>query len=502
MLKFNILKKEKGITIVSLTTTIIILLILAGISLIAVNINNGIITNASKAKFMTEIQDIQEKIEIKEVTENKGIKFQFGSLENLIARKDIYNKILSIENGKLVYNAEEVNEKQLKWLQEMNIPAKENIIPIYNEEQFKKIGSGENIKIDQYTYVFALNAKYQLQNNINLECSEGNQWIAIGNESNPFSGILDGNNYIVSGLYISNSDINQGIFASISGTIKNIIIKESYVSSDAGRAYIGILAGKSTSNSQIINCINYGKVESTNSVGGLIGENHGTISGCINKGEIVGIHADIGGIAGSNNSGQIIGCENSGNISDGTGCRGGIVGINYSGTVSKCINNGELFGQASGGIVGCNAGKIEESYNNGITRYGGICQTNENNGSVINCYNMQENKGTNIWAAGITGQNKGIIKNCYNLGKAINGLLGNNTGTMENCYYLSGISTKMQIDSSTGIATNSGEKTEKEMKNDDFVKQLNENTSILIWLKDEKIINNGYPILYWEKNKH
>lgn len=44
------MKKEKGITIVALSVTIIVLLILAGISIKLVLDNNGIIGNAQTAK--------------------------------------------------------------------------------------------------------------------------------------------------------------------------------------------------------------------------------------------------------------------------------------------------------------------------------------------------------------------------------------------------------------------------------------------------------------------
>ena len=85
------------------------------------------------------------------------------------------------------------------------------------------------------------------------------------------------------------------------------------------------------------------------------------------------------------------------------------------------------------------------------------------------------------------------------MGKSINGLLGNNEGTMENCYYISSASNKMQIESSIGTTINCGEKTEEEMKNDEFVKQLNEDANEAIWKKDENNINNGYPIFNWQE---
>lgn len=50
MLEFIELKGKKGITIMALTVTIIILLILAGISITALTGNNGLIKNTRKCK--------------------------------------------------------------------------------------------------------------------------------------------------------------------------------------------------------------------------------------------------------------------------------------------------------------------------------------------------------------------------------------------------------------------------------------------------------------------
>ena len=43
-------KKEEGITLIALTITIIVLLILAGVTIAAISGDNGILQNAAKAK--------------------------------------------------------------------------------------------------------------------------------------------------------------------------------------------------------------------------------------------------------------------------------------------------------------------------------------------------------------------------------------------------------------------------------------------------------------------
>ena len=124
---------------------------------------------------------------------------------------------------------------------------------------------------------------------------------------------------------------------------------------------------------------------------------------------------------------------------------------------------------------------------------------NNINGIIRNCYNVQQNPGKNPWSAGIACENHGTITNCYNLGKAINGLLGYNTGTMKYCYYLSGTSTKMQIDISTGTTENCGEKTDIELKTIEFLNLLNTGNTESMYVEDKTNINNGYPILKWQQ---
>lgn len=59
------IKSEKGVTLTALVLTIIILLILAGISISVLSGPNGLIEKATLAAKNTEISEIKEKIELK-----------------------------------------------------------------------------------------------------------------------------------------------------------------------------------------------------------------------------------------------------------------------------------------------------------------------------------------------------------------------------------------------------------------------------------------------------
>ena len=61
------MKNQKGLTLVALVVTIIVLIILAGISINLILGDNGIITIAKKAKENTELAKIQEETELNEL---------------------------------------------------------------------------------------------------------------------------------------------------------------------------------------------------------------------------------------------------------------------------------------------------------------------------------------------------------------------------------------------------------------------------------------------------
>ena len=61
------MKNQKGVTLVALVVTIIVLIILAGISINLILGDNGIITIAKKAKENTELAKIQEETELNEL---------------------------------------------------------------------------------------------------------------------------------------------------------------------------------------------------------------------------------------------------------------------------------------------------------------------------------------------------------------------------------------------------------------------------------------------------
>lgn len=191
------------------------------------------------------------------------------------------------------------------------------------------------------------------------------QWTPIG-KPNYFCGTFEGNNHVIKGMYVSETSNFAGLFGVSSGTIQNLAIKDSYVTSTA--ADTGGLCGAVTGG--VINCHNidtniYAKNQM---VGGIVGEFVGnSIIGCSNTGNIEVYNSGskfsgnprAGGITGAAIYGQnIINCTNYGTIS---GCAlevGGISG-GLKGKAENCINYGSIIGDTTslgfydvGGIVG------------------------------------------------------------------------------------------------------------------------------------------------------
>ena len=477
--------EKNGITLIALVITIVLLLILAGISISSLT-NTGLFNKAKEAKFKTEVSSIKDDYEMykikQEIENSKNI--NFGTLKNLLNIENDYNTKLIIENGELTYIKDEVTEVEIKWLEELGIYETKNVIPIFTVEQFKKISSNEEVQIEQLDgrrFIFGSDSYYILQNDLNLNGTEDNPWNTISS----FNGTLNGQNFKISGLYVNSAEGSKGIFGTNYGTIEKLEIVDANISVKGSS---GVIC--SVNEGEIKEVIADGVIKTNttgtgaSTLGGICGNNNGTISNSYNHVHINGAYQDFGGISGIN-YGIIEKCYNDGSIESGFGL-GGIVGRN-NGTVKLCINAGNIivhgdYGSPYGGISGHNKGKILNCYNFGtigtsgeLGRYiGGISGTNNEGAEIINCYS---------------------ISNIY--GQLIGGIVGMNSSKIENCWYVKRGNYSIQHDCSTTEPVNSGEKTESEMQSEDFANLLNQGNEQEIW-KQNAYINNGFPYLSWQ----
>ncbi len=201
-------------------------------------------------------------------------------------------------------------------------------------------------------------------------------WFPIGNSSVKFSGNYNGNYFTITGLTINDAAGYNGAdglfgYVSASGIISNLGI--------------------------VIN----GSVAGVSNVGGLAGENLGTISNCYSSGTVSGSGNYAGELVG-NNSGTINNCYSAGNVSA-TGYCGGLVGIG-SGNITNCYSMASVNGISGkyffGGLVGeQNGGTISDCFAAGSVAGGdstGGLIGSEQSSTIINSY----------WDINTTGQTK------------------------------------------------------------------------------------------------
>ena len=121
-------KKERGITLIALIVTIIVLLILASVSIAMLIGENGILTQAKRAKEETKEAEIKEKIilavtsakilddELSQSTLQEAIDKEFGEkIANVISNGD-YTFTINFISDKQDYNVvEDGVEKKINW---------------------------------------------------------------------------------------------------------------------------------------------------------------------------------------------------------------------------------------------------------------------------------------------------------------------------------------------------------------------------------------------------
>ncbi len=329
------------------------------------------------------------------------------------------------------------------------------------------------------------------------------EWTPIATSASPYTGIFDGQNHTISGLYFNQEDsYNVGLFSRNNGKIANAGILDSYF---YGTSKVGGVCGNNYTGT-ITNCYNTGSVSGLGTLGGVSGYNDtGNITNCYNTGNVSGSSGFVGGVSGYNSKGTIINSYNAGSVS-GLEYVGGVSGINYTGSITDCYNIGSVSGSEGyvGGVSGDNnGGTITNSYNagsvSGIERYvGGV--NGWNKGTITNCYNIGSVSGSG-YVGGVNGWNKGTITNCYNTGSVsgtgvnVGGVIGRNesNATIKNCYYDSTIYTGTAIGYDGGTTEKVEGKTTEQYKTGEVAYLLQLDQSDEVW--GQTIGTDTYPTL-------
>ena len=189
-------------------------------------------------------------------------------------------------------------------------------------------------------------------------------WTPIGNESNKYVGTFDGNDKIISNLYINATSVNTGFFGyATDGSIKNITFDNAKVKS-TGSYDTAILAGAAEyciieNIKTLANC----SVEGNMKTGGIAGMAEGNISNCENHAMVKGSYT-VGGVVGSyNGSSNISSCANYGAVTGTNDEIGGMVGHFSFGTIQNSANYGDITGTCYVGNLigtadGCNLNNV------------------------------------------------------------------------------------------------------------------------------------------------
>lgn len=163
--------------------------------------------------------------------------------------------------------------------------------------------------------------------------------VRMGNPIPTYSGTFDGNNKTVSGLYFNGNSSYIGLFGTSEsdGNIKNVGVVDSYFKGDD---YVGGVCGQNLGT--ITNCYNAGNltaIQSGANIGGICGDNDGTIANCYNTGTVTatGSVASVGGVCGCSTTAPISNCYNIGTVTATSSDAdiSGICGYNF-GPVTNC----------------------------------------------------------------------------------------------------------------------------------------------------------------------
>ena len=383
-MKIKEITKKEGITLIALVITILILLILAGITITAITGENGLIKSSLNAKEETEIADERETVNIctaQSMGKDKRGDIKKESLQNELdnyigesktevlkgSSDELYvyfidtNRYYDVDINGNIEGPVKVNRVEDEYPGDITKDKNGNELSGETEEEAYEINCIEDlcalsnscnkgstyakkyiklmIDLDFKSDLSYVSGKFAVEGNI-PSCSSvdelknilstGEGFVPIGKKNNMFRGYFDGNYYTISNLYI-NTDDHAGLFGSCwTAVIKNIVVEgEINVRNDLSLSLVqaGGITARSRGSS-FINCINYANIK-----------------GLDNK-------ARMGGISGVefNDGSKFINCANYGTIT-GTSNNSGILGWDWS-TYSKIYNSLNA-NTTTNGIVAC-----------------------------------------------------------------------------------------------------------------------------------------------------
>lgn len=417
--------QNKGITLIALVITIIILLILAGITIIAITGDNGLIKNAENAKEQTEIDNEKEIVDtctIQTMGENK-----YGNItkEDLQRKLDTYTGegltevLYDGEDTLYVYFTETKRYYTVDIDGIINGPVTVDRAEDKYPGDFTKDENGNELSGDTEDDAYQINCIEDLCALSNYCNNPDNQW-----SNNTFSGkyiVLTKNLDFKSDLSYINGQIDmEGNIPSCSSIeeLKEILTTGDgfYPVGASINEFNTTFRGHFNGNYYTISNL-YENNESGNQSGNL-----GLFGSCWSadirnisvQGEIIGKDNNAGGITAYSRGCTFVNCINKVNVTV-SGSAGGICGYTFNdgSKFINCANYGEISGGSfSAGILGWDWSTYSKIYNciNANKSSVGIVKNIYTNNSieVFNVLNMGE-------CSSVIAGNISQIANCFNL---------------------------------------------------------------------------------------
>ncbi len=335
-------------------------------------------------------------------------------------------------------------------------------IPIGTYAEFNNIRNGLSGKYRQDANIEMMNVR--------LNSLADNPY---GSYNLEFTGEYDGAGFSMRDIYVAGPGKQfTGLFGINAGYVHNMVIESGRVTTDEGLA--GVICGRNVSAGRIEFIVNNAEISSSadNYMGGIVGQNHGTIRFCGNRGIVSTPGTWAGGICGANEGGTVAGCYNKADQP----CQGnnsaGITGLN-TGTIIACYNIGNMQAPSN---------KLKIS---------GVVGGNEGSGLVYACYSVGNINGLADFIGGVGNNTYGaaaVIRDSYWSICAAKGRQATGS-TMDVKYFTDGTTAPSGVDTgwpSADAAKGWGIHAGGDFQDGYYWKNLGQNGT------------DNYPILWWE----
>ena len=426
-------KKNRGVTLIALAITIIVLLILAGVTVATLTGDNGIIKNSKDAKEQTEIS------EEKEVVDRATVQAMGNNKKGDLIESELQEQLDKIASSGKTEVTDTGEEFEILFKESNRCYTVDKDGNIIEQQTIAKIEyAGDITKNDQYDG--SEEKPYQ------ITCIE---------DLVAWSNMAQGSGVIYKNGKIENISKRQDFSGKYFELTRDLNFKSTYSYGDSERTDFGDLNTNGTTETikeeltkTDEDCIGFTPI-GTNNINNYFNGNNNTIKN-------IYIHRKEGKstIALFNNIGNVKNLKLTGTIINDTWEAGGIA--YNAASIENCINYANVTGNNFvGGICSRTSNYIKNCINYGNITMTGASYANASaagiGGNMVqkysNCINYGTVEGTTNWSAGICGMpgvDGTIIELCRNYGKveatneavwkAVGGIIGGFSWRKRNDY--------------------------------------------------------------------